>query len=333
MAGVDPFSTGLSLIGSLTSFLGDKKKYKLSKQQLDLQKQLADHQISIDDYIQGLSKQLMDMGSTQVDPYGGVTGYDPVTKTYRSTLGPVQQALQDASDREEAKRLTVDQAMRRGAMSDAERNRQLAGGAERQALDELGRFKQGVGAVDEGQLASSIRLNREREVNAGYDDAERAAQTLALRTGSSAVGDALTALARDRVRAQASIGDPNLDALQTAQGINSQRAGDITNQYGVFANRASMMPDVSFTPAPYAGIADAKIGDLQKFDLGKYDVAQGGSGTAAAGIGQAAAGLRAAYDTSPLKTGNLLSSAGQTIGALGNNKDITNALMKLFNGG
>jgi hypothetical protein len=332
MAGVDPVSTGLSLIGSLTSLFGDNKKYKLSKQQLDLQKQLADHQISIDDYIQGLSKQLMGMGSTQVDSYGGTTGYDPATKTYRSTLGAIPQALQDASDREEAKRLTVDQALRRGAMSDAERNRLLAGGAERQSLDEIERFKRGIGAVDEGQLASAIRLNREREVNAGYDDAERAAQTLGLRTGSSAVGDALTALARDRVRAQAQIGDPALEALQTAQGVNSQRSGDIMNQYGVFGNRASIMPDVSFTPAPYAGIADAKLGDQQKFDLSKFDVAQGGSGLAATGIGQAATGLRQAYDTSPLKTGNILSSIGQTVGAAGNNKDITSALMKLFGG-
>jgi Arc/MetJ family transcription regulator len=191
---------------------------------------------------------------------------------------------------------------------------------------------EGIGAVDEGQLASAIRLNREREVNAGYDDAERAAQTLGLRTGSSAVGDALTALARDRVRAQAQIGDPALEALQTAQGVNSQRSGDIMSQYGVFGNRASIMPDVSFTPAPYAGIADAKLGDQQKFDLSKFDVAQGGSGLAATGIGQAATGLRQAYDTSPLKTGNILSSIGQTVGAAGNNKDITSALMKLFGG-
>jgi hypothetical protein len=93
-----------------------------------------------------------------------------------------------------------------------------------------------------------------------------------------------------------------------------------------------MMPDVSFTPAPYAGIADAKLGDQQKFDLSKFDVAQGGSGLAATGIGQAATGLRQAYDTSPLKTGNILSSIGQTVGAAGNNKDITSALMKLFGG-
>jgi hypothetical protein len=37
----------------------------------------------------------MARGSTQVDPYGGVTGYDPATKTYKATLGPAQQALQE----------------------------------------------------------------------------------------------------------------------------------------------------------------------------------------------------------------------------------------------
>jgi hypothetical protein len=169
-------------------------------------------------------------------------------------------------------------------------------------------------------------------VNAGYDDANRAAQTLALRTGSSAVGDSLSALARDRVRAQASIGDPELEALQTAQTANSQRMGDLTSRYNVFGGRASAVPDVSFAPAPYAGIADAKLADQMKFDLSKYDVAQGGSGTAASTIGSAGAGLRQAYDTNPLKTGNMYTATGAAIGALGNNGDMTKSLMKLFGG-
>jgi hypothetical protein len=56
------------------------------------------------------------------------------------------------------KRRLGDQAMRRSAMSDAERNRMAAAGAKRGALDELGRFKQGIGAVDPGKLASQSDL-------------------------------------------------------------------------------------------------------------------------------------------------------------------------------
>jgi hypothetical protein len=80
MPGIDPISSGLSLIGSLTSLFGENKKYKLAKDQLALQKQLADKQISLSDYIQSLSKDLMAKGSTQVDNYGGTAGYDPASK-------------------------------------------------------------------------------------------------------------------------------------------------------------------------------------------------------------------------------------------------------------
>src|SRR5437868_872030 len=104
--GIDPISTGLSLAGTIASLLGGNKQYKLSKEALAQQKQLTDQQVKISDYINSLSKDLMARGSTQVDTGGGTVGYDPATKTYRATLGPAQQALQDASDREEAKRLS-----------------------------------------------------------------------------------------------------------------------------------------------------------------------------------------------------------------------------------
>jgi hypothetical protein len=327
--GIDPLSTGLSLAGTIASLLGSNKQYKLSKEALAQQKVLTDRQVELSKYIQGLSTDLMSRGSTQVDPYGGAVGYDPATKTYKATLGGTQAGLQDLSDAEEAQRLGIDQTMRRSAVLDTERNRQLAGGEERRALDELGRFRQGIGAVDAGKLASQIRVNREAAINAGYDDAERAAQTLALRTGSSAAGDALTSLARDRLRARAAVGDPELDALTTAQSINTQRQGDIVGQYGAFADRGLQVPQAAFAPAPYAAEAAAKNADQMKFDLSKYDVAQGGSGTAASTIGSAAAGLRAAY-TDALKTPNNLMNIGASLGALGNNKDITGSLMKLF---
>src|SRR4051812_6958042 len=103
--GIDPISTGLSLAGTIASLFGGNKQYKLSKEALAQQKKLTDQQVEISKYLQGLSTDLMSRGSTQVDTGGGTVGYDPTTKTYRATLGPAQQALQDASDAEEAKRL------------------------------------------------------------------------------------------------------------------------------------------------------------------------------------------------------------------------------------
>jgi hypothetical protein len=58
-----------------------------------------------------------------------------------------------------------------------------------------------------------------------------------------------------------------------------------------------------------------------KFDLSKFDIAQGGSGTAAAGLGGAAAGLRAGYATAEANrihnpTGKFISSSGDLISQL-----------------
>lgn len=309
------------LIGAFKTAKAQKKQNERAKEQLAIDRSLANQQIDISKYIQMLSQQLMQQGSTQVDPYGGTTYYDPATKTYHSTLGPRQQMLQDASDAEEAKRLTLDQYMARNARNDIEGNRQIAAGGERDAFRRAQLFREGVGTVDAGNLASQMRLNRERTVNAGYDDAARAARTLQLRTGSAGLDDAISGLARDRVRSLADIGDPETEGFALAEQANNQRYGNILNDYGVFGNRGSMAPDVSFTPAPYAGIADAKTADQMKFDLAKYEVAQGGSSAAASGIGSAAAGLRQGYAATeanriPSPWGQAIAAGGQSLDSI-----------------
>lgn len=282
------------LVGSVAGLLSSKKTNKLSKQQLAEQKRLTDQQIKISDYIQQLSKELMARGSTQVDPYGGTTAYDPVTGTYRSTLGAVPAEIQAASDKEELARNTLDQEIRRRGLTDAEGIRSGAAREADTALLDLNDFRRGIGAVDPTALAARMRLDRQGAVNAGFDDAERAAQTLQTRTGSGALSDALARIARDRVRAQAEVGNPEVEALTLAEQLNTNRLNNIGSRYTQFADRGSNFYDAPYAPAPYAGIADAKIGDQMKFDLSKFDIAQGGSGTAAAGIGIAAAGLRQA---------------------------------------
>lgn len=323
-----PVGAALGLGAGIAGFFSDKAKNKRAKEELALQKQLADQQIDISKYIQQLSKDLMAKGTAQVDPYGGRTGYDTATGTYYSTLGEGQQALQRASDAEEAQRLGVDQVLRRRAMQDAEGLRADASSAGRTALGDLQRFKQGVGRVDPERLASIMRLDRQGAVNAGYDDAERAASTLQLRTGSSAIGDALNRIATDRVRAQAQIGNPEVEALTTAEGLNRGRLGDLSGLYDMFSNKGSQYNDVAFTPSPYAAIADSKVADNMKFDLSKYDVAQGGSGTAAAGIGSAAAGIRQGYQLS--EANRIHAPLSKFLTGLSNNTDSLTSLAKLF---
>jgi hypothetical protein len=140
-----------------------------------------------------------------------------------------------------------------------------------------------------------------------------------LRTGSSAVTDALGELARERVRAQAQIGDPETEALLASEEINRGRLSDRSSIYDLFSNKAKGTYDTAFTPAPYAEIASQRGMDAGKFELGKYEVGQGGSATAAAGIGSSAAGLRQAYQLSEANrvhapNAKLWAGIGSTIG-------------------
>jgi hypothetical protein len=308
-----------SIVSGITGLISSNKNNKLQKEQYADQKRLTDQQIQISNYIQSLSKELMTRGSNQVDPYGGTTGYDPVTGTYKSTLGVVPQAMQDASDQEELMRSVYDQRLRRQGLTDAEAIRSRAAGESNTALDTINNFDRGIGAVDPTALAARMRLDRQGAVNAGYDDAERAATTLQARTGSSAVGDAFTRIARDRVRAHAEVGDPEVEALGLAEQVNQGRRSSLMSNYGNLADRGQRFYDTNFTSSPYAATADAKVADQMKFDLSKYDVAQGGSGTAAAGIGSAAAGLRQAFAAKQANTvqnpwGNFIGGVDKAVG-------------------
>lgn len=316
------------VIGAVSGYSAAKKTNKLNKEQLAEQKRMNDQQIKIADYIQGLSKELMARGSDQVDPYGGRTGYDPATGTYKTTLGAVPQNLQNVSDQEEFLRYTADQALRRQGLAEARNVQHDAYLDSKSAMQEMNDFRRGIGAVDPTALAARMRTNRVGQVNAGFDDAQRAAQTLQLRTGSSAVGDALADLARRRVTAQAQIGDPELDALGAAEQINSSRFNTIGQRYTTMADRGSNFYDAGFATAPYAGIADAKNADQMKFDLSKYDIAQGGSGVAGQTIGNAAAGLRQA--NTAFMANRIANPFGNLVSQLDQASD--NAAKKLFTG-
>lgn len=285
----------LNLLGGLFGLGADKAKNKRADAELAIQRDLANQQIDLSRYIQGLSEQLMARGSTQVDPYGGTTGYDAATGTYRSTLGAIPAELQALSDAEERARLTTDQATRRAGILDSEMLRRQAVDQSSATNTDINNFRQGIGRVDPSAIAAQLRTDRTRAVNAGYDDAARAAQTMQVRTGNSAIGSALERLARDRVRAQSEIGSAEVEGLQLADQLNSARLGDKMSAYDSFTNQGRSYLDAGFTPAPYAAAADAKTADAMKFDLSKYEVAQGGSSNAAATLGSAGAGLRQGY--------------------------------------
>lgn len=307
---------GTSLIGGFLGAKSDAAANKRAKEQLKVDKALADRQIQISKYIEEIARGTMNVSGDYTDIYGGGVRFNPVTNKFESSMGDIPRGLQSASDAEERQRLTVDQVIRNRGLQDFENMRQRSVGEADRSLDRINNFRKGIGRVDPERVGSQLRADRTRAVNAGFDDAERAASTLQLRTGSSAVGDALANLGRDRVRAQAEIGSPELEGQQYAEGMNAQRLQQMFGEYKGFGDEGRGFYDAAFTPANRDAEQYQKFADALKFDLSKRDLAMGGSGSAASTIGQAAAGLRAGYNAS--EANRVRSPWGQFIAAAGN---------------
>lgn len=307
------------LIGGFLGAKADKAANKRASQQLELEKQALAEQKRLARIIEQYGAQAAGLSSNITDIYGGGVKYNPVTKQYEMTMGAIPRGIQAASDAEEASRYSVDQALRRRGLNDYENMRVRSGTEADRALDRIHNFDQGIGAVDGGQLGSQLRVDRTRAVNAGYDDAERAARTMQLRTGSSAVGDALADLARSRVSAQAQIGSPEIEGMQLAEDINSKRSAENFSRYQGFGNEARGFYDSAFNPSNRDAELYARMTDAQKFDLSKLDLAMGGSGSAAQTIGNAAAGMRQGYAAT--EANRVRSPWGQFIAAGGQRMD------------
>ena len=310
----------LDFAGLWASHRGNKKAKKQAKREFKYQRGLQDKQVGIADYLQSLAKRAADTPSNIMDPFGGFTRFNPETGQYEFGLSPQQMAIQGASYGEELDRMTKDNAIRRTGLQDFERMRQRSSGMADQSVQDILAQRRGVGMVDPAALAGRMDVSNQRTLNAGYDDAERAARTLGLRTGAGgATGDALSSLARDRVRARASLGDPYLDALQMSEEINAGRTGQALDKYKLFGDEARGFYDAGFDPSQYEAMGRENLGKQMEFDLSKLDLGMGGSAKAAGVIGNAASGGREAYgQTAALRSSspfaNLASGASGLIG-------------------
>lgn len=287
---------GLGAASSIAGFFGDKKTNKLAKKEYSAQKGYAQKQMGMADYIQELAARAAGQSGDIYDPSGGYTRLNPLTGKYEYGLGRDQQGIQDASYQEELMRNTADQQLRRQGLNDFERMRQRSSGRADRALADIDAARRGVGMVDPNAVAGELLTSRTGQLNAGYDDAERAARTMQLRTGSSAVGDALSALARDRVRAQANIGTPGLEGLEFAEGINQGRNQQNYGIYSQFGDEARNFYDAQFQPSAYEQLGRENLMKQMEFDMGKLDLAMGGVANAGQVAANAAQGQRGAYD-------------------------------------
>ena len=303
------------LAATWAGFKGEKKANKYAKKEYKNQQKLTDKQSGIADYIQELAARAAGQNSDIYDPSGGYTRYNPVTGRYEYALGKEQGAVQGASYEEELARNTIDQQIRRGGLQDFERMRQRSSDRADRSLADIDAARRGVGMVDPNAVAGQLLTSRTGQLNAGYDDAERAARTMQLRTGSSAVGDALTALARDRVRAQSSIGTPGLEGLEFAEGINQGRNTANYGAYNMYGDEARGFYDAQFAPSQYEQLGRENVNKQMEFDLNKLDLAMGGAANAGGVLANAQRGQTGAYNAftgsrtkSPLS--NLLTGYG-----------------------
>ena len=287
---------GLGGAASLAGILGDRKTNKLSKAALEEQKKITAKQSGIADYLGQLARQAAGTSSDIYDPSGGYTRYNPATGKYEYALGKDQTGIQEASYGEELLRNTQDQALRRRGLNDFERMRGRSSDRADRALLDIDAARRGVGRIDPAAVAGTLTADRTRQLNAGYDDAERAARTLQLRTGSGSLTDSLAGLARDRVRAQAGIGNPQLEALQFAEGMNQGRDQQAYGVYNQFGNEARNFYDAQFAPSQYEQLGRENLQKQMDFDMSKLDLAMGGAAQAGNVMAGAQQGLTGAYD-------------------------------------
>ena len=274
-------TAGLSVVSALKSKKATKKKNKKAQEALDKLYAQTGKVNESGDYLQMLAQQLGRQGSDFQDSFGGGVTYDPESGTYISSLSPQEQSLQEASYGEEGKRLTQDQDLRRRQLVDAERMRGQASNEQDQALRDVDAFRSGVGQVDPSKLASQFATNRVGQINAGYDDVNRAVNTMSVRSGGDA-GDTLSTLARNRTRDIAGLGDPYMDALTAADQINTGRLQSRLGAYNIFNTGANRLNDQNFTPSGYNAAMLDRGATSEKLAQGWKDL----QGSAASNAGQ-----------------------------------------------
>lgn len=267
--------SGLASIGS--ALLGSSAQ----KKALRLQAEEAARQNLIDQKQLALAERMIDLGlATQIDAQGNVTTYDEATNTWKVIPSEKQAQLQAASDDELLRQLNIDAPMARG---EALRNSAMRGREASVADGQLADIQStlaGRGRVDPNAVGSQLRMARQQAVNTGFDEVGRALSTMNLRSGATGAGQAAQ-LGRARAQALAqTMGVPDLEGLQFAEGINASRLADKINNYGAIASRASNAQGFSFSPS---SVAPSLANALQSARQG----ATGAFGTATSGINAA----------------------------------------------
>lgn len=260
MGWIIPAITALSTVGSAVAGVSaNNANIKAQQQQNQIQNALNAKSIA-------LAEKMNQQGlATQVDANGNITYYDAEKNTWRTILAPQQAQINDASNTELLRSLSVDAPLARGEALRASQAKLLDQGTASTLREQLNNTAAGKGAQKSGDIASSLRLSRQAAVNAGFDQTQTALTTQGLRTGTG-VQNIGADLARARANTIAStMGNPDLEGTQAAGDMNATSLGNAINNYGTVANRAYSTdgytpPNPNITPALTSALASARGG-------------------------------------------------------------------------
>lgn len=236
-----------------------------NSQNLKAQQKQNEAQNALNAKSEALAEKMNQQGlATQVDANGNITYYDAGTNTWRTILAPQQAQINDASNAELLRSLSVDAPMARGEALRNSQAKVLDQGNADALRQQLGNKITGKGAQTGDEIASSLRLAREGAVNAGFDETQQGLTKLNLRTGIAPGGGGAASLAKARANAIAqTLGNPDLEGKQAASDMQATDLGNAINNYGTVANRAYATdgynpPNPSITPTLNASLAASR---------------------------------------------------------------------------
>ncbi len=188
-----------------------------------------------------LQRELATAGRTTAR--GDTTRYIPGVG-WVSELGATSRGLQDASDREQLQRMTID-AMRARARRTANSNRQNVEG---QFADRM-LAQLGNAPIDQRQIESLLMEAGAAEANSGAENARNAVGVNRMRTGTGGE-TAIAALNRNQMLdTRSAIANARLRSGTETASRERTRMGNILDPYGMLASRAAAPDDVPFQPA------------------------------------------------------------------------------------
>ncbi|MCA2510501.1 MAG: hypothetical protein IM561_08975 [Microcystis sp. M60BS1] len=271
----------------IANIVGQNKQAKLAKQQADVQNALTARQLDLADQEARMSR------ASQTDSMGNKLVYDPISNSWTTTLSARGKQIQDAETEEGLRTLLYDAPMARGeAQAAAQRRSQegsIADSLKQQLQDQIS-GKTGYNAND---LANVLALSRTKNLNAGFRQATKNFNTNAVRSGMSAgaAADALATAGKDYADyADQTMGNPDLEGINAAEELNSNKRGSLIDAYSAMASRATGSPGYSYTPSGQSSSLSSSLAAMRTNALQ-------GTQAAANMTGLAGANSRASYET------------------------------------